>query len=176
MKIKKILQVVVRNILKKMAILYPKGYKKLYPKFLRKIGVNIAEDYYEDGYGFIDPSAYFDGNDYSLISIGKDTTISMQTVFLTHDYSITKGLKVIGIEKPSRFLRPVSVGKNCFIGARAFLLPGTSIGDNVIVGAGSVVRGKIPNNVIVSGNPAKIVGSIEDWANYHEEKQDYFVE
>lgn len=128
------------------------------------------------GYGFIDPSAYFDGNNYSLISIGRNTTISMQTVFLTHDYSIAKGLKTIGIEKKARFLRPVKVGENCFIGARSFLLPGTEIENNVIVGAGSVVRGKVPDNVIVSGNPAVVICSIEEWARKHEEKQDYFEE
>lgn len=145
----------------------------MYPKYLRKIGINIPEDYYSGEVGFIDPTAYFDGSDYSLISIGKNTTISMQTVFLTHDYSIVKGLKAIGIEKSVKFLRSVSVGENCFIGAKSFLLPGTKIGNNVIVGAGSVVRGTIPDNVIVSGNPAVIVCSIEEWARKHEEKGDY---
>lgn len=176
MKIRKIMQVLERTLLQKLSLVNGELYKKLYPKYLRKIGINIPEDYYEGECGFIDPSAYFDGNDYSLISIGKNTTISMQTVFLTHDYSIAKGLKIIGIEKKARFLRPVKVGENCFIGARSFLLPGTEIGDNVIVGAGSVVRGKIPNNVIVSGNPAAVICSIEEWARKHEERQDYFEE
>ncbi len=52
-------------------------------------------------------------------------------------------------------------------------MPGTEIGDNVIVGAGSVVRGKIQSNVVVSGNPAKVVCSIEEWVRKHEERQDY---
>ncbi len=176
MRVKKIMQVLERYFLKKLALVNVGLYKKLYPKYLRNIGINIPEDYYRGGYGFIDPSAYFDGNNYSLISIGRNTTISMQTVFLTHDYSIAKGLKTIGIEKKARFLRPVKVGENCFIGARSFLLPGTEIGNNVIVGAGSVVRGKVPDNVIVSGNPAVVICSIEEWARKHEEKQDYFEE
>lgn len=176
MRVKKIMQVLERYFLKKLALVNAGLYKKLYPKYLRNIGINIPEDYYRGGYGFIDPSAYFDGNNYSLISIGRNTTISMQTVFLTHDYSIAKGLKTIGIEKKARFLRPVKVGENCFIGARSFLLPGTEIGNNVIVGAGSVVRGKVPDNVIVSGNPAVVICSIEEWARKHEEKQDYFEE
>lgn len=125
------------------------------------------------GVGFIDPTAHFDGSDYSLISIGKNTTISFEVFFLTHDYSIAKGFKAIGIEKSVKILKSVTVGANCFIGARSFLLPGTEIGDNVIVGAGSVVRGKIQSNVVVSGNPAKVVCSIEEWVRKHEERQDY---
>ena len=55
-------------------------YKKKYPQYLREIGVNIPENYYEGGHGFIHPSVLFDGNDFSLISIGKNTTISLDVV------------------------------------------------------------------------------------------------
>ncbi len=171
-KFKKMCQVIERKMLRILGMISVKQYKKLYPRYLRRIGINIAEDYYEDGIGFIDSSAYFDGNDYSLISIGKDTTISMQVIVLTHDYSIVKGLQAIGEPANKRFLKPVTIGANCFIGARAFLLPGTVIGDNCVIGAGSVVRGEIPSNTIVTGNPAKVVGNIEDWARYHLEAGD----
>ena len=80
MKLKKVIQVTERYFKKKLALINGKLYKKLYPKYLRKIGINIPEDYYSGEVGFIDPTAYFDGSDYSLISIGKNTTISMQTV------------------------------------------------------------------------------------------------
>ena len=52
----------------------------------------------------------------------------------------------------AHFIKPIIVGKNSFIGARVTLLPGTEIGENCIIGAGSVVKGKIPNNSIVIGN------------------------
>ena len=151
----------------------PQAYKKKYPAFLRKMGIQIPEDYYADKHGFIAPSVLFDANDYSLISIGKATTISIDVVFLTHDYSISKGLKSIGVESGGRFLKPIRVGENCFIGMRAILLPGTVLGDNVIVGAGSVVKGAFPDNVVIGGNPAKIICKTDEWANRHYELKDY---
>lgn len=49
------------------------------------------------------------------------------------------------------------IGKNCFIAVNSTILPGITIGDEVIVGAGSVVTKDVPSNVIVAGNPAKII-------------------
>ncbi len=150
-------------------------YKKMYPKFLRKIGVNIPENYYEGGHGFIHPSVLFDGNNFSLISIGKNTTISLDVVFLTHDYSISKGLKMLGVEESGRFLKPISIGENCFIGMRSILLPGTTIGNNVIVGAGAVVKGHYPDGVVIAGNPARVICSTKEWAERHYLAKDYEI-
>ncbi len=151
----------------------PEKYKEKYPLYLKKIGINISDSYYQTKHGFISPTVVFDANDYSLISIGDATTISSEVVFLTHDYSISKGLKTLDPNLSGRFLRPISIGANSFIGMRTILLPGTSIGDNVIVGAGSVVKGKIPDNVVVAGNPAKILCSTQEWAQRHMELGDY---
>jgi maltose O-acetyltransferase len=52
---------------------------------------------------------------------------------------------------------PVTIGNDCWIGGRAIICPGVSIGDNVVVGAGSVVTKDVPSNVVVGGNPAKIL-------------------
>lgn len=150
-------------------------YKQKYPVYLRKIGVNIPEDYYEGGHGFISPSVMFDGNDFSLIAIGKNTTISTDVVFLTHDYSISKGLKMINAEESGRFLKPIRVGANCFIGMRTILLPGTTLGDNVIVGAGAVVKGHYPDGVVIAGNPARVICSTEEWAERHYQAKDYEI-
>ncbi|MBO4814310.1 MAG: acyltransferase [Muribaculaceae bacterium] len=49
------------------------------------------------------------------------------------------------------------IGKRCFIGVNAIIMPGVTIGDEVIVGAGSVVTKDVPSNCIVAGNPAKII-------------------
>ena len=51
----------------------------------------------------------------------------------------------------------VRIGNNCWIGEKVIILPGTTIGDNTIIGAGSVVTKSLPKNVIAVGNPAKII-------------------
>lgn len=58
----------------------------------------------------------------------------------------------------SRAFSPVYIGENAFIGASVVVLPGTHIGKSVIIGAGAVVKGNIPDYAIVVGNPAKIIG------------------
>ena len=166
--IKKIIIVAERNVLRILSYINREKYKEIYPRFLRKIGINIPEDYREGGMGFIDPTAHFDGNDYKLISIGKNTTISTNVYILTHDYSIAVGLKSIGVYEPkARFLKPVSIGADCFIGARAMLLPGSSVGNNCIVGSGAVVSGHIPDNSIAGGVPCKVICKTTDWAKKH---------
>ncbi len=169
-RIKKVVLKKYYNLLYK---LHPEAYKRSYPKYLRKLGLGISASYYESGHGFIAPSVNFDGNDYSLITIGDATTISADVVFLTHDYSISKGLKCIDPAISGRFLKPISVGKNSFIGMRSMLLPGTTLGDNVIVGAGSIVKGDFPSDVVIAGNPAKVLCSTREWAQKHLEKQDF---
>ena len=92
-------------------------------------------------------------NAYSLgkIEILEGATVA-QEVYLctgTHDF-----------EDPSLQLitKPITIGKDSFIGARAMILPGVRIGDQAIVGAMSVVSKDVPDHQIVAGNPAKNIG------------------
>lgn len=57
---------------------------------------------------------------------------------------------------------PVEIGKNVWIGSHAIILPGSSIGENSVVGAGSVVTRPVPANSFVAGNPARIIRSIAE--------------
>jgi len=53
--------------------------------------------------------------------------------------------------------KPIKVGSQCWIGGNAILCPGITIGDNVVIGAGAVITKDVPSNVVVGGNPAKII-------------------
>ena len=61
----------------------------------------------------------------------------------------------------------VDIGTRAYVGAHAVVLPGVRIGENAIVGAGSVVRSDVPAGSVVLGNPAVQVGSVEAFAARH---------
>ena len=92
-------------------------------------------------------------NAYSLgkIEIQEGATVAQEAYLCTgtHDFN-DPSLQLI--------TKPITIGKNSFIGARAMILPGVSIGDQAIVGAMSVVSKDVPDHLIVVGNPAKKIG------------------
>ncbi len=65
-------------------------------------------------------------------------------------------------EKGLQYNFPVHIGKNCWIGANAVILPGITIGDNVVVGAGSVVTKDLPSNVVAVGNPCRVLREVSE--------------
>jgi len=100
----------------------------------------------------IDPTARFslrvefDRTHPSGVHIGYQSYVAFGAVILTHD--MTRGIYA-----------DTKVGARCFIGAHSILLPGVTIGDGSIVGAGSVVTRDVPPGAIVAGNPARVVRS-----------------
>lgn len=101
------------------------------------------------------------------IFIGEGCVITKQCSFLTHDFSIETGMKTIGQSSKDyavEFLKEIHIGKECFIGMKSFILPGTTIGNNCIIGAGSVVSGNIPDNCVYAGNPVRFIAHTSEWA------------
>lgn len=96
-----------------------------------------------------------------LLSIGEYTKITRGSVILTHDYSLSVLRRVYGEWIGEGAC--TKIGKNCFIGANSIILMGAQIGDNVIVGAGSVVHGTFPDNVVIAGNPARIICTLDEY-------------
>lgn len=93
----------------------------------------------------------------SEITIGNNTLIGANTKILDNDFHPIHPEERL---KSSNFPIPIgkiTIGNNVFIGCNCIILKNTSIGDNVVIGAGSVVKGTVPSNVIVAGNPAVIV-------------------
>lgn len=154
-KLYKIYSVLIRKIIFLLDGINNKTFTYLYYIFLKNRGVK-----FNGRPNYIASSAYLDGQGYRIINIGKDVVISREAMLLTHDFSIETALHAIGDGTEDRHLhinKPIVIGDNSFIGARASLLPGTTIGKNCIIGACAVVKGTIPDNSIVVGNPCKII-------------------
>ena len=91
------------------------------------------------------------------IRIGEDVLIGANCKIVDNDFhplSVEKRnpQRVEDIKK-----KPIEIGDGCFIGTNSIILKGTILGSNCVVGAGSVVCGSFPDNVIIAGNPAKII-------------------
>jgi len=90
-----------------------------------------------------------------LVEIGDRVAIAGGTVFLTHDGAAW----LLRRTRPdAQHFGQIIIGSDTFIGQQSIILPGARIGSNCIVGAGSVVRGTIPDNAVALGNPATVVG------------------
>lgn len=173
--LKKVILVIIRQIIKKTNYFNTTLYMKLYTKYLQICGLNI-ENYC--GVGYIDPTVDIDGSDYSIITLGENVTISKNVLFLTHDMSIWTAFTSKNPEfkeKRIRFLKPITIGNNVFIGANTVLLPGTIIEDNVIIGSNSVVKGIYQKNSVYAGNPATKISTLSDFIDKHEKLKDYQI-
>ncbi len=92
------------------------------------------------------------------VTIGADTIIAahVQISTSTHNYRRRP-------YRSERIDKPVTIGKNVWIGSGAIVLPGVIIGDNAVVGAGSVVTKDIPANSLAYGTPARVIRTLDDY-------------
>ncbi len=96
-----------------------------------------------------------------LIEIGNNVEITAKAVILTHGYDWCVFHKKYGDILGS--VGKVKISDNVFIGIGTTLLPGTEVGENVIVGAGSLVKGKLLANSLYAGVPARRICSVDDY-------------
>ena len=87
------------------------------------------------------------------IYIGDCTMIGPNVTIATAGHPIEPGLRSRGLQ----YNMPVHIGKNCWLGAGVIMMPGVTIGDNTVIGAGSIVTRDIPANVVAVGNPCRVM-------------------
>lgn len=97
--------------------------------------------------------------DDSHIYIGDYTMIGPNVTIATGGHPILPELR----ERVMQFNLDVHIGRNVWLGAGAIVLPGVTIGDHSVIGAGSVVTRDIPANVVAVGNPCRVLREISDY-------------
>jgi maltose O-acetyltransferase len=121
---------------------------------LRARGLTLGRDVYL-GHGTVIDSGFL-----RLISIGDETTLSAGVRVLAHDASMKRRLGWTRVA-------PVSIGRRVYVGAGVIVRPGVTIGDDAIVGAGSVVSRDVAPGTVVAGNPARPISSTAEHLDRH---------
>ena len=140
---------------------------KLFVNYLKSEGISIGKKT-----KFFDPkSTFVDVERPWLLHIGEYCKITKGVIILVHDYSRSvlrrKYGEILGECKET------FIGDNVFIGMNSIVLMGSHIGNNCIIGAGSVVSGCFQDDVVLAGNPARIICSLDD---YYKKRKSSYVE
>ena len=98
---------------------------------------------------------------FDSIKIGNRTRVGANCKIIDNDFHpIELEYRRKGLNEYSH-RAPITIGDDCFIGMNSIILKGTTLGNNVVVGAGSVVHGSFPDNCVIAGNPARIIKHID---------------
>jgi len=142
------------RILKIFIVPYRELYRRLLPeKYARHIGVNAGENLHVYG-----PVSW--GTEPWIITLGNNVHITGECKFIAHD----GGTLIFRNEIPDlEITKPIRVGNNVYFGEETLVLPGVTIGSNVVIGARSVVTKDIPDNTVVCGAPARVIKSTDEY-------------
>lgn len=136
------------------AILEPFAPRKLRPKLMRKMGCKVGNGC------FIGDHVRIDQGHADMIILEDSVSIASGTRLLCHqrdfsDYCVGDDYMKLGY-----IVRPIVLKKGCLVGMESFVMPGVTVGEGAIVGAGSLVTKDIPAWTIASGRPARVVKEI----------------
>ena len=144
------------------------GYRatsKSYVEHLKSIGVKVGDDVII----YRPMNTHIDTQNPHMLEIGSHVMITGPVTVLTHDYSWSvlkrKYGDILGNQKNT------VIKDNVFIGWGATILAGSYIGPNSIIGAGSIVSGKLEGNAVYAGNPACKILTIDEYYSKRKEKQ-----
>ncbi|MDV7716212.1 chorismate mutase [Enterococcus faecium] len=96
--------------------------------------------------------------DVSTIEIGDNCMFASNVQLYTATHPLHPVKRNSGLE----YAKPIKIGNNVWLGGGVIVTPGVTLGDNVVVGAGSVVTKSFPDNVVIAGNPARIIKTVEE--------------
>lgn len=152
------------GIIRKIKRIWYVYIKKDTTKFARMLGVRVGEH----GQILTDPVKAF-GTEPWLVTLGDHVDVTADVQFLTHEGGIwvARGLKK-ELNEYDKFA-PIKVGNNVMIGIRSIIMPGVTIGDNVIIAANSIVTKDVPSNSIIGGMPAKKISDLDKFMSRIEE-------
>lgn len=99
------------------------------------------------------------------VTIGNDCNFGPNVTIVTPIHPMVPEERIAlrnaqGEVKRMCYAKPVTIGNNCWLGANVVVCPGVTIGDNVVIGAGSVVTRDIPSNTFAAGNPCRVIREI----------------
>lgn len=167
---------IMKEQIKCLEMLY--DYNRLRPsemekkqELLKKMFAEIGEDCYIEAPFYANwggKHVHFGKNVYANFNL----TLVDDTHIYVGDYTLfgpnvtvaTAGHPIDPVlrEKGYQYNAEVRIGKNCWIGAGAIFVPGVTVGDNVVIGAGSVVTKDIPSNVVAVGNPCRVLREVNE--------------
>ena len=139
---------------------------KLIYKLFGQAGKNLWVEppfYCDYGYNItVGDHVFFNYNccilDVMPVSIGNNVMIAPNVQI----YTATHPLEAKARNSGKEFAKPISIGNDVWIGGGTIICPGVSIGNRVVIAAGTVVTKNIPDDVLVGGNPAKVIKTIEN--------------
>lgn len=143
---------------------YYRFSEKSYERFLRKKGVKLGKNTY---WGYI-KTINIDTSRPSLVEIGDNVRIDTGMTILTHDYPtwVFKHVYNDFINSSGK----VKIGNNVYFAQYCTVLKGVTIGDNCIIGFGSIITKDIPPNSVAVGRPAKVISTLEEYYKKRKEK------
>lgn len=112
--------------------------------------IEIGENFFMNVNGVI-----LDG---AKVTFGDDVFIAPNCGFYTAGHPLDAGQRKQGLE----YAYPITIGNGVWIGAHVCVMPGVTIGDNTVIGGGSVVTKDIPANVVAVGNPCRVIRAITE--------------
>ncbi len=145
------------RIILKTHTIWKSIYKKAYVEICISRGMKVGK-----GVIFIEAPAF--GSEPYLIEIGNHTKITAGCTFINHDGAM---YVIRSMEKyaDARNFGRIKIGENCFVGNNCTFLPGAKMGNNCVLGTGSVLNSAMPDNSVYAGVPAKFICTLEEYGD-----------